>query len=46
MVDVKIKKKEDNEVNLEIALMKLGRDYCRKNKCDECPFPCKRGKTL
>ncbi|MEA2054827.1 MAG: hypothetical protein U9O96_06985 [Candidatus Thermoplasmatota archaeon] len=25
---------------LEIALMKLGRDFCRKNKCNECPFPC------
>jgi len=29
-----------DKVELEIALMKLGRDYCRKNKCKECPFPC------
>ncbi len=29
-----------DEVELEIALMKLGRDYCRKKKCNECPFPC------
>jgi len=28
-------------IELEIALMKLGRDYCRKNKCRECPMPCK-----
>jgi len=31
-----------DEVKLEIALTKLGRDYCRKNKCNECPFPCKK----
>jgi len=37
-----------DEVRLEIALMKLGRDYCRKKKCKQCPFPCekKRQKTL
>ncbi len=40
----RIKKFEGiDEINLEIALMKLGRDYCRKNKCEECPFPCGRG---
>jgi len=43
----KIKKFEEiDEINLEIALMKLGRDYCRKNKCKECPFPCRKGKNL
>jgi len=29
-----------DSIELEIALMKLGRDYCRKNKCKECPYPC------
>ena len=38
----KIKKiKGIDAIELEIALMKLGRDYCRKNKCQECPMPCK-----
>ncbi len=38
----KIKKIEGvDETELEIALMRLGRDFCRKNKCDDCPFPCK-----
>ena len=38
----KIKKIEGiDAIELEIALMKLGRDYCRKNKCQECPMPCK-----
>lgn len=38
----KIKKIEGvDETELEIALMRLGRDFCRKNKCDGCPFPCK-----
>ena len=27
-----------DEVELEIALMKLGRDYCRKGKCNRCPL--------
>ena len=29
-----------DRIELEIALLKLGRDYCRKNKCKECPYPC------
>ncbi len=37
----KFKKIEEiDEINLEISLMKLGRDYCKKGKCKECPFPC------
>jgi len=32
-----------DEVKLEIALMKLGRDYCKKKKCRQCPFPCENG---
>lgn len=27
-----------DKVELEIALMKVGRDYCRKNKCNACPI--------
>ncbi|MBC7080958.1 MAG: hypothetical protein H5T44_01725 [Thermoplasmatales archaeon] len=29
-----------DEVEMEIAFMKLGRDFCRKGKCEKCPFPC------
>ncbi|MEM1513320.1 MAG: hypothetical protein QXW78_01540 [Candidatus Thermoplasmatota archaeon] len=37
----KLKKIEGiDEVEMEIAFMKLGRDFCRKRKCDKCPFPC------
>ncbi|MEM2934779.1 MAG: hypothetical protein QXF32_00220 [Candidatus Thermoplasmatota archaeon] len=37
----KLKKVEGiDEVEMEIAFMKLGRDFCRKRKCDKCPFPC------
>lgn len=47
LVGDKIKRiKGIDEIELEIALMKLGRDYCRKNKCNECPFPCRKAKNL
>jgi endonuclease III len=39
--DKKFKKIEGmNEIEMEIAFMKLGRDFCRKGKCNKCPFPC------
>lgn len=31
-------KDEIKNVEMEIALMKLGRDYCRKGKCIDCPL--------
>ena len=33
-----------DDVMVEIAFMKLGRDYCRKNRCKDCPFKCEKGK--
>ena len=30
--------KEIESIEEEIALMKLGRDYCRKGKCNDCPL--------
>jgi len=30
--------KEIKSIEEEIALMKLGRDYCRKEKCNDCPL--------
>ena len=29
-----------DEIEMEIAFMKLGRDFCSKGKCKKCPFPC------
>ncbi len=41
LFDSKFKKIEGiDEVEMEIAFMKLGRDFCRKGKCEKCPFPC------
>ncbi|MCD6513236.1 MAG: hypothetical protein J7K61_06520 [Thermoplasmata archaeon] len=31
-----------DEVEAEIAMMKLGRDFCKKRKCKLCPVPCSR----
>jgi len=44
----KLKKiKGIDEVKMEIAFMRLGRDYCRKGKCMDCPFPCEKyGKKI
>ncbi|MEW6070678.1 MAG: hypothetical protein AB1485_08680 [Candidatus Thermoplasmatota archaeon] len=39
------KRENINLVNLETALVRLGKNFCRKNKCKECPVreECKKG---
>lgn len=38
-VDLKnFKTRSKNFVKLECALLRLGKDYCRKNRCDDCEF--------
>lgn len=38
-IDLKnFKRRSKKFVKLECALLRLGKDYCRKNRCDDCEF--------
>ncbi|MEA3255271.1 MAG: hypothetical protein U9Q22_05505 [Candidatus Altiarchaeota archaeon] len=43
-IDLNINRKTKEFIHLESALLRLGKDYCRKNKCKKCPVTkyCKR----
>ncbi|MDI6825704.1 MAG: hypothetical protein QMD36_00715 [Candidatus Aenigmarchaeota archaeon] len=43
-IDLKMSnEKSEKFVHIESALLRLGKDYCNKKKCNVCVFPCKKG---
>ncbi|MCK4731713.1 MAG: hypothetical protein KAT65_04565 [Methanophagales archaeon] len=46
-IDLNINRKTKEFIHLESALLRLGKDYCRKNKCRKCPVTeyCKSQKS-